>query len=700
MPAASSGAIKAGKTYVEILADDTGLEKGLKSAEGKLKSFGASIAKVGVAISGFGSAITGPIIGAAYTFAEAGSDLLIMSERTGLSVEELSKLSYTAKQTGTDMGEVEVAIRRMQKSLTAGSLENMLAQQTFAELGLSIQDLIRMRPDKQFETIAAAIAKIPNDTMRSGAAMMIFGRSGAALIPLAENFKRFSDEAEEFGLVTGKEAAEEAHRLHQSMNLLTSVFNKIVTIIGSAVAPRLTEWNRQLARLAKTVQDFVKNNKALIQTIYQVGLVITGVGTAIIVLGALFASMGAILGGLAATFHVLVAAMSLLLTPAGLIIAAFVGMTAAFLMFTDEGQAAVASLKTLFGDLLSTAQETFRGISAAIKAGDIKLAVQILWAGIRVEWLKGTNYVKSIQDSWSGTAKEAIENVRTKISAGLIGIWSFMRTGWTNASGFVGDIFIGVVNNIKSAWSGFLSFFSELWDKISATASKGIIDIKTNVKTIKEYVTNPFGGWFGKSRATYLASLKDQANAEKAAIDQGVADRAAARERDKADQAANAGDALVKRQLDRQVALKNIEDEKNAQLAALFDAANAEKKARQEAAAAGTKEAEDALKKAQAHLDELVGKAAIEGGKIKPIDLKEGKIAGVEGELGPEGLGAALGATKAKIDVAGGFSARALAGLGAGTSVQDEQLKEQKQTNKHLAGIEQKAALGHQVFGV
>jgi hypothetical protein len=40
-----------------------------------------------------------------------------MSKRTGMSAESLSVLKYAAAQTGGDLSNVEVAIRRMQKTI-------------------------------------------------------------------------------------------------------------------------------------------------------------------------------------------------------------------------------------------------------------------------------------------------------------------------------------------------------------------------------------------------------------------------------------------------------------------------------------------------------------------------------------------------------------------------------------------------------
>ena len=58
--------------------------------------------------------------------------------------------------------------------------------------------------------------------------------------------------------------------------------------------------------------------------------------------------------------------------------------------------------------------------------------------------------------------------------------------------------------------------------------------------------------------------------------------------------------------------------------------------------------------------------------------------------LDPAGIDSALGAAKAKIDVAGSFSAGAFRGLGVGESVAGDQLKEQQKTTKELTTLNRK----------
>src|SRR5262245_47325543 len=104
----SFAGIEAGKAFVEFLIKDDKLDSGLLKIADKLKGVG----KIGLAV-------TGPLIAgfaaAASVFASTGGALEDMHERTGLSVESLSMLSFAAEQTGTDMGAIEKAAKELQK---------------------------------------------------------------------------------------------------------------------------------------------------------------------------------------------------------------------------------------------------------------------------------------------------------------------------------------------------------------------------------------------------------------------------------------------------------------------------------------------------------------------------------------------------------------------------------------------------------
>ncbi len=73
-------AIRAGRAFVELFADDSKLVRGLRAAQAKLKAFGAAVTGMGLKMMGLGAAMLAPLAGAAKSFADTGSRLLDLSQ--------------------------------------------------------------------------------------------------------------------------------------------------------------------------------------------------------------------------------------------------------------------------------------------------------------------------------------------------------------------------------------------------------------------------------------------------------------------------------------------------------------------------------------------------------------------------------------------------------------------------------------------
>ena len=97
-----------------------------------------------------GAGIVTPLAGAAKVFADMGSDMVDMSQRTGVSVEALSELGFAAEQSGADMGTLEGSLKKMQKMLFEAASGSQAAQETLPSLGLSASQLSKLSPVEPF----------------------------------------------------------------------------------------------------------------------------------------------------------------------------------------------------------------------------------------------------------------------------------------------------------------------------------------------------------------------------------------------------------------------------------------------------------------------------------------------------------------------------------------------------------------------
>lgn len=115
---------------------------------------------------------------------EAGSDLEIMHERTGIATESLAKLEIAMKDAGVQGGLLSRIMGTLSKNLLTAYEKGGAAAKAISDLGLNIKDLLQLQPDEQFQQIATHIGAVSNATLRGAYAMQLFGRAGTQLLPV------------------------------------------------------------------------------------------------------------------------------------------------------------------------------------------------------------------------------------------------------------------------------------------------------------------------------------------------------------------------------------------------------------------------------------------------------------------------------------------------------------------------------------
>ena len=621
--------IRAGKAYVELGADDSKLRKALDGASTRLKSFGAGVATIGVSMAGLGVAIAAPLFAASKMFADAGSELADMSARTGMSVEALSALGHAATQTGTDLATVEGAARKMQKNLVAAATGSQEAEIAFASLGLSVDRLVKMSPDEQFAAVARAIARIPSPTAKAAAAMQLLGKSGTALVPMIDDLDALTTEAKRLGLVMSTEDAQAADALGDALDIVVKVIKRAAVTIGAALAPVLTDLAGTIASSIVAVTNWIRANSGIVTMAATVATGLVAAGGAFVVLGGVISGLGSVLGMVSSAIGVVGTVLGAVLTPVGLITAALVAGAVAWARYSESGQAAMAWLGDQFGALYTTATDTFRGIADAMMAGDLALAGQVLWAGLEVAWIQGTNALTAIWRDWSTAAIEVVRSLQFGVAGVMIDLWA----------------------SIESIWASGMANLSGSWQTVLSNLVQSLIPFK-------DVIAQVFGVDVGK------------------AIDDALGVNPEDRARQQADLAAEQARIEANRQGARAVLGQDQQTE-----------VDARRNANAQADAAALAE----LEKAKADLAALAGQAD-NLRRVKEASTPGGgkPVAADMPSLDPAELDAALSQAKAKIDVAGSFSAAAFKGLGVGDSVQNDQLKEQQKQTKELTALNRK----------
>ena len=430
----SAGAIRAGKAFVELYGDKSKLVRTLQSASKDLKAWGASIAGIGAKVFAAGSALTAPFIAAAKTFSDFGSQLGDMSGRTGASVEALSTLKYAADQTGASVEDLETALKKQGKTIGDAALGSQTSAEALGHLGLSVQQLMSLKPEDQFRLIASRLAAVKNPALKAAVAMEIFGKSGTKVLPMIADLGNLENAARALGLEMSTEDSAAAHKLGDAWTDLTSVMKMAAFHVGAAVAPALQAVTEAGTRVVAWTANWISQNRELIAAVFKVGVIVAGVGAALIALGTVIAGLGFAIGAVVtiggvvvSVFGAIAAGVAFLISPVGLVIAGLVALGVWFFRCTEAGQAAVGWLIDVFSDLKDQTLATFGGIKDALAAGDISLAAEVLWSSLKLVWLKGTTFLTEhwleFKADFMSIAVEAVNVVLLEVVLALAIAW-------------------------------------------------------------------------------------------------------------------------------------------------------------------------------------------------------------------------------------------------------------------------------------
>ena len=98
MPA--SGAIRAGRAFVELFADDSRLVRGLRHAQRRIHNFGSKLKGIGSRMAGLGIAAAAPIAGATKIFAGFDDQMRAVQAVIGATGDQFNRLNDQAKMLG------------------------------------------------------------------------------------------------------------------------------------------------------------------------------------------------------------------------------------------------------------------------------------------------------------------------------------------------------------------------------------------------------------------------------------------------------------------------------------------------------------------------------------------------------------------------------------------------------------------------
>jgi hypothetical protein len=237
------------------------MDKAAYSAEKSLKKIGFAT-KLGV------TALATAFVANTKNALDFAETMGKMSQRLGITTEAMSKLAYAAKLSDISIETLETSFRRMYASAYAGA-------DAFTAMGVSVKDTSgRLRNGADiFQDLAEKFSKMPDSVGKASAAMQIFGKNGAEIIPLLnqgkDGLKAFADEAERFGVVIGDTTAADAERFNDMLKRMgeaaMGVSMRFVDMVA-AVVKGFAIFKMSSDDYAKSIEDYKKSVDAAVET--------------------------------------------------------------------------------------------------------------------------------------------------------------------------------------------------------------------------------------------------------------------------------------------------------------------------------------------------------------------------------------------------------------------------------------------------
>jgi hypothetical protein len=306
------------RLVVQFLGDSSQLQgvystvtKDAQKFNKEIKNHGVSMQAVGKTMLAVGGTIVGALAATVVAVSKTGVEIDKMSKTTGVSREEIQKLGYAALQEHASMEQLSAGLVKLSKNMYDANMGTGEAKDTFEELGISVKKsdgTLRSSSDVLLD-IADKFKGMTNETEISGAAMKLFGKSGAELVPFLrmgrDGIEELKKEAERLGIVMSEDSVKNMKAFDDSVTAVKAGIGGFATQIASTLVPYMID----LADGLKNAVEWFNQIPAPVRQAVTVGTALAGVVA--LISGAFIVLGPAILTALAGAWPFIAAAAAL-----------------------------------------------------------------------------------------------------------------------------------------------------------------------------------------------------------------------------------------------------------------------------------------------------------------------------------------------------------------------------------------------------
>jgi hypothetical protein len=506
--------------FVELKLSAENFNNGLRDAQREAKEFDKTIRPtkqmlqdVGSAMTGVGVAITAiglPFAMAAKSAIDTADAFDEMSQRTGASVEALSSVTFFLQKAGGSADDLEKSIRASSKVIEDAATGNKAAAETLAQLGLSVEELLAMKPDERFFAIAKSLDEIQDASLKSAQAQEIFGKGGTALIPvladLAKGQANVEAEAAKLNQRLSGEGAASAGRFNDALQKVKDAFGGImIALVDSGLLDIIAFL---ATRVAMATGEFIKAHPIITTVGAALGVLAAVVGPLIAGVGLLvsgvaglipvFTSISTLVGGAAGVSAALASVGAVLTGPVG-IVAAIIAATAALSAFVIKNETLNRLLSPIWDAVASVINGTIDLIKKAWDAlwnfiiDAPRRAKEAIVGAVTGITDKITGAFASMYDAVVGNS--FVPDMLDRIQEEFGRLGDVMGTPTMQATDMVTKIFSDMFTDVLGKAGGFSNALGQIMGSLAGGGGGGIGSILGTLGAANPYVGAAMAGF-------------------------------------------------------------------------------------------------------------------------------------------------------------------------------------------------------------
>ena len=477
----------------------------IKAAGEDLKGVGDKISAAGQAFAPVSAAAGGLVAGLGalgYKAITSADELNTLSKQTGISTDELQKMSYASDLVDVSIDDIVGSMKKMKVNMDSNSKS---VQAAWQQLGVSVRDAStgEMRPaiDVFYDAIAA-LGEVENETERDQLAMDLFGKSADSLAGIIDDggaaFQEYGQQAQDMGLILSGDTLNSLNTINDTVDKTKATMGASLIELGATIAESLQPAIDKAAEIIGLIAEKLREmDPETVKTIATIGLVVAAIAP-------LLSAIGAIIGLIA---NITIAAPALgaviaaLTGPIGIVIAAVAAAVAAGIALYKNWD----TVKEKCSEFAARVSEKWNALKDYIteRINMTKENVVNTWNTIK-ETVTTTveNLKTSVQEKWDALKKKVTDTIEN-IKKDAIDKWNALKQSVTTTVENIKTSVGQTIENVKTD-------MSQKWENIKTTISNAITGAKDKVTEMAGNIKTTITGKVDEA-VQYLKDLPSKA---------------------------------------------------------------------------------------------------------------------------------------------------------------------------------------------